>query len=98
MSKQKQRKNRNLADFGGVARNSTSDSKGDTNKDNTNDNESIESIIQKPWKADVTTFKGFYLDNDIINVIDRNTGIYRGDKSDLVNYILRKFFEENDYL
>ena len=43
----------------------------------------------------VKRFKGFYLDEDIANILDR---IKHGNKSDLVNKIIRQYLMDNDLL
>ena len=43
----------------------------------------------------VKKFKGFYLDEDIANLLD---GIKHGNKSELVNKIIRQYLIDNDLI
>lgn len=87
MSKKKER---NLAGFSEVARDNIESSK---NSDSNND--LMDDILQTRETKDKThTFRGFYLENDLVRALDRNTvGKPKGVKSDLINAILREKFK-----
>lgn len=90
------RKKRTLSSFEDVADNINIDSERNINKDDDekNDVDLVESIIKgKALKEDTHIFKGYYLENDVANAIDRITdGKPRGTKSELVNQILKNYF------
>lgn len=73
------------------------------NKDNINNDikkknnvDLVSDIIQGKRNKDEThVFKGYYLENDVANTIDRITDNKpRGTKSELVNEILKKYFKK----
>lgn len=90
------RKGRTLSGFGEVADNINIDSK----KDSKNDIDLVSEILkgQKP-KEETHIFKGFYLENEIADVIDDLAeGKPRGIKSELVNTILKNYFKSEGIL
>lgn len=52
-------------------------------------------LFQKELESDSRIYRGFYLDADIVNVID---SVRHGSKSELVNEILRKVLQEKGLL
>lgn len=89
---------RTLSGFDEVANDIDIDS---TSKNDNKDNIDLVSDIIKGHKTKDEThiFKGYYLENDIANVIDRiSEGKPRGFKSELVNQILKNYFISEDLM
>ena len=92
------RKKRSISSFNEVASNNNieSDNKNDVN---TNDNV-IDDIIQgRKSKEQTHIFKGYYLERDVANTIDRITeGKPKGTKSDFVNEVIKRYLKSEGYM
>lgn len=90
------RKRRSVSDFGKVASDSTISN--DTRPKNKNS--IIEDVLKSSKTKEQThTYKGFYLENEVADTIDRITeGKGRGMKSEIVNRILKNHFKEEGIL
>lgn len=88
---------RSISSFGQVASNIDINNK--SNIEN-NNNDIIKSLVKENIPKDKThTFKGYYLENEVANTIDRlSEGKHKGFKSDLVNEIIKKFFQKEGLL
>lgn len=91
----KEKKGKNLAGFGEVAGDSIKH-----NNDSNSDSEFMKDIVRgRKNKEDTHTYRGFYLENDLVRTMDRIAHDRpRGVKSDLVNAILREKFKEMGWL
>lgn len=94
------RKNKSIAGFGDFA--DLNDINNNTNverKNNINITSDLEKVISKTPKEKTHVFKGFYLENELAQIIDNKTnGKGRGAKSDLVNAILKDRFKQEGWL
>jgi hypothetical protein len=86
------RKGKSLADFGAIASDTNINI---SNDNNSNDKDVIGNILSgKKSKKDTHTFKGYWLENEVANTIDRITeGKPKGVKSELVNEIIKKYLK-----
>lgn len=83
-------KERTLSGFGDVADNINIDSNSKSDTDILGD------IMKgKKTKDETHVFRGYYLENEIANTIDRITASKpRGTKSEIVNEVLKKYFKQ----
>lgn len=92
------RKNREVSTFDKVA----GDSNINNDKDSNNNNDGVNDILgAKKTKNDTHTFKGFYLENEVANMIDTladRHGNQKGVKSELANEILKKYFQSEGFM
>lgn len=58
------------------------------------DSDKIDLLLSNKPKKE-RTYRGFYFDNDVLSIIE---GVASGNKSDLVNEVLRKVFKEKGLL
>ncbi|WP_373896410.1 hypothetical protein [Virgibacillus sp. CBA3643] len=97
MSK-KQRRSISSFDDVAVDSNINSDKDNDTNKE-TNTDDKIDNILGKKTKDQTHSFRGYYLENQVADTIDKVTDRKtKGVKSELVNEILKKYFQEEGLL
>lgn len=85
---------RKISSFNEVASNS------DIKNNNNNNNDILDNIInnRKP-KEKTHVFKGYYLERDVANTIDRITeGKPKGAKSDFVNEVLKNYLRSEGYM
>lgn len=89
-------KKRTISSFDEVASNSNI-----KNESNTNDNNDVlDSIIneRKP-KEKTHVFKGYYLEREVANTIDRITdGKPKGTKSDFINEVIKKYLISEGFM
>lgn len=57
--------------------------------------DTIDMLLSRKADSKKRTYRGFYFDDDVLSVID---GISAGNKSDLVNEVLRKVFRDKGLL
>ncbi|GAB1768985.1 hypothetical protein PMEGAPL125_54050 [Priestia megaterium] len=57
--------------------------------------DTIDVLLQNPKDRSKRIYRGFYFDNDVLNVINRIPKSY---KSELVNEALRKVFKEKGFI
>lgn len=65
-----------------------------------NNNDILDNIINKRKPKEKThVFKGYYLERDVANTIDRITeGKPKGAKSDFVNEVIKKYLTSEGYM
>lgn len=86
-------KKRTLSGFGNVA-------KDNIDIDSDKDNDVLDDIIQERKPKEKThIFKGYYLEREVANTIDRITeGKPKGTKSDFVNEVIKKYLTSEGYM
>lgn len=85
---------RKISSFDDVASNN------DINSNDNNKNDVINDILEgKKTKDQTHIFKGYYLEREVANAIDRITeGRPKGTKSDLVNHIIKNYLTDEGIL
>lgn len=93
------RKNRTLAGFDAVASEIESNNESDNNSNNESGNDDIvERINNKKRVVDTHPYRGYYLEKEVSDTIDRLAKGKKGAKSDLVNSILKNYFIKEGYM
>lgn len=89
-------KRRKISSFNEVASNSDINS----NDKNNDDNNVLDNILkEKKSKEQTHIFKGYYLEREVANAIDRITeGKPKGTKSDFVNAVIKNYLISEGYL
>lgn len=92
-------KKRNLAGFGEVASNDESSNESNNNSNNESGTDDIvERINNKKRVVDTHPYRGYYLEKEVSDTIDRIAKGKKGAKSDLVNSILKNYFIKEGYM
>lgn len=94
-------KKRTLSSFGDVSDHKNININSENETDNKTENDStIKQILEgQKSKEETHVFKGFYLENEVADAIDRITRRSpKGAKSKLVNAILKKHLKDEGYL
>lgn len=93
------KKERTLAGFNSVAGENFTEEKKDINSNNDNDNNSLNDIVENRVTKDKThVFRGFYLEKDLVKVLDKYTKNKKGLKSEVVNNALRNAFKDAGWM
>jgi len=96
----RKQKERTIAGFNSVAGDEIASSEEQNINNNNNENDPVESIIKdKKTKDQTHTQRGFYLENKVSDAIDRVAeNKSKGIKSEMVNEILKKYFQEHGFM
>lgn len=96
--------NRTLAGFSSVANddleeNNNINSENDIDSNSNTNNNSLNDIVESKTTKDKThVFRGFYLEKDLVKVLDKHTKNKKGLKSEVVNNALRNAFKDAGWM